>query len=163
MAITYAPRGWHACDGSLLSIPQNSALFSLLGTTYGGNGTQTFALPDLRGRVPVCAGSGPGLSTYVLGQAAGQESTTMTAQNLAPHTHSATLQVTTTGRGVTTVPPATGNFLYTTTTAVPTPPLTALAGVPVGTTGGGVPMPNIQPYLALNYYIALQGLFPSRN
>ena len=165
MAITYAPRGWHACDGSLLSISSNSALFALLGTTYGGNGQTNFALPDLRGRVPVCAGNGPGLSSYQLGQNGGSETITLTSQNVAPHTHTGTLQVSTTTRvaaltanNYTNVPAATG-----TVAATPTPTLTALAGVTVAPNSGGTPFSILQPYLALNYYIALQGIFPSRN
>ena len=92
---TFAPRGSSFCQGQILSIQQNSALFSLLGTTYGGNGTQTFALPDLRGRVPIQQGTGPGLSNYQLGQQAGTESTTLNVTNMPAHNHVATLKAST--------------------------------------------------------------------
>ena len=163
MAITYAPRGWHVCDGSLLSISQYSALFALLGTTYGGNGTTNFALPDLRGRVPLCAGSGPGLAPYVLGQNAGTETMTLNAQNVAPHTHPATLQVSAITRS--DVPPVAGNYLATndSVAASPTPTLVGLAGTTVQPNSGGTPFSILQPYLALNFFIALQGLYPARN
>ncbi len=166
MANTFTPRGWHACDGSLIAISQNQALFALIGTTYGGDGISNFALPDLRSRVPVGTGQGPGLSNYVLGQKGGSEQVTLQASNVAPHTHAGTFQVTD-NQGRTPLPvvlPANGNYLVTTTTVAPSsPPLAALAGVSVQPNSGGTPFSVLQPYLALNYCIALQGLFPSRS
>jgi microcystin-dependent protein len=133
----FAPRGWAFCQGQILSIAQNTALFSLLGTTYGGNGTTTFALPDLRGRVPVGQGQGPGLSAYTLGEVSGSESRTLTVNQLASHTH-----VVNASNGSATGTRPSGN-------------------VPSG--GGSQPFDTRQPYLVLNYIIALVGIFPSRN
>ncbi len=167
MANNYPPRGWHVCDGTLLGIAQNSALFALLGLTYGGDGRSTFGLPDLRSRVPVCAGSGPGLSSYQLGQKGGSETVTLTVQNLAPHTHVGTFQVVGAGgRGVPSPEtPTNGDYPYVTQTAPsnPAPPLTSLAGVNTQAAGNGAPFMILPPYLALNYYIALTGIYPSRN
>ena len=165
-AFNFAPSGWHMCDGSLMAISQNQALFALIGTCYGGNGTTTFALPDLRSRSPVCQGSGPGLPTYTIGQNGGTTTMSLTAANLPAHTHPATLQVATAGRGVAPVVPAAGNYLETTTTVVPSPvpTLFALTGVAVGVnSGSSAPFSLVEPYLALNYCIALRGLFPARN
>lgn len=178
----FAPNGWALCAGQMLSISQNTALFSLLGTMYGGNGTTTFALPDLRSRVPLGAGQGPGLSNYDVGQSGGTENVTLTIQTLAAHTHTATPAglsatvpaVTTTG---TTNQPAPSVALAAPTDAARNPlniysnatpnqnlaPGTVTGSISVGPTGGGQPHTNIQPYLAVNYIIALQGIFPSRS
>lgn len=161
-------RGYAFCSGQILSIAQNTALFSILGTTYGGNGQTTFALPDLRGRVPIQQGQGPGLSPYVLGQAAGTETTTLTQNNLPPHSHQ--LNVTANAKGNVAVP--TNNFIgignvpssgenvnnFNSSAA-------SAAMNPGSITGGGnsSPFSNIQPYLSLNFLIALEGIFPSRN
>jgi microcystin-dependent protein len=152
----FAPRGWAFCNGQLLSIAQNTALFSLLGTTYGGDGQTTFALPDLRGRAPIHAGQGPGLQSYVLGQFGGEETVTLTSAELPPHAH---------------VQPATNDQQ---TTNRPNGALPARGGVyanesdgsalhPTSSAGGGQPHDNRSPYLALNYIIALEGIYPSRN
>lgn len=146
----FAPRGWAFCQGQLLSIAQNTALFSILGTTYGGDGQTTFALPDLRGRVPLQQGQGPGLQSYVLGQKAGTETVTLTVNEMPAHNHSIT---------VTAVPPG-GTIPAVDGQLTPTP-LNAFEAS--GMTGGSQPHNNLQPYLALNYIIALQGIFPSRN
>ena len=161
-AATFAPRGYAFCDGQLLSIAQNTALFSLLGTTYGGNGTTTFALPDFRGRVPIHAGQGPGLSSYIQGQMSGTENTSLLVSNLPQHNHPF---IATSEAGSTSDP--TGAYLgntgaldreYNTTgTHVNMNP-----GV-VGITGQSLPFNNLQPYLVVNFIIALQGIFPSRN
>jgi microcystin-dependent protein len=155
---TFAPRGWAFCDGQLLAISQNTALFSILGTTYGGNGQTTFALPDLRGRVPLGPRQGPGLSNYDLGQTGGQESHTLAINELPAHSHAAELPVAsgeeTTNRAENGAP-AKGGVYAAADTAGP--------AVTVAPTGGSQPHNNLQPHLALNYIIALQGIFPSRN
>ncbi len=162
VAFTFAPKGWAVCDGSLLSISQNSALFSLLGTTYGGNGTTTFALPDLRGRIAIGSGAAPGLSSYDLGQQGGQESYTLQTQELPSHNHSmsaANSQASTT------------NPQYFAETGSPQKPAT-LYGSPNNTTaytgmvdltGGGQAHENRQPYLTTLFVIALTGIYPSRS
>jgi microcystin-dependent protein len=158
----FAPKGWAFCNGQILSINQNQALFSLLGTTYGGNGTTNFALPDLRGRVPMHMGQGPGLSNYVLGQSAGTETNTILVSNMPAHNH--TLNAVT-NAGDTSVP--TGAFLGNTgaldkeykSTGTTTP---MNAGT-IGNTGSSIPLNNIQPYLTFSFCIALVGIFPSQN
>jgi microcystin-dependent protein len=152
----FAPRGWAFCNGQLLAINQNTALFSLLGTTYGGNGTTTFALPDLRGRVPLHFGQGPGLSSYVEGQVGGVENVTLLANQMPAHTHSqpATAGDETTNRPNAAVPARGGVYASS-------PDGSNLAATT--SAGGGQPHTNLQPYLTLNYCIALEGIFPSRN
>lgn len=155
----FAPRGWALCQGQLLSIAQNTALFSILGTTYGGNGTTTFALPDLRGRVPVGTGTGPGLPNVDLGEVSGERNHTLIVTEIPQHNHTT---VTTSDRGTTDRPGsgvllARGNAL-----AAPSSPV-ALAPQSIGFTGGSQPHNNMQPYLGMNYIIALEGIFPSRN
>jgi microcystin-dependent protein len=156
----FAPRGWATCDGQIISIAQNTALFSLLGTTYGGNGQTTFALPDLRGRVSLHQGSGPGLSSYVMGQSSGTENVTLISTQMPAHNHLVTANGTA-GSKLEDVP--SGNFLgpaeaYSTTTTGAT-----LNPQSLGIAGGNQPHPNMQPYLTINWCIALQGIFPSRN
>lgn len=159
----FAPRGWAKCDGQLLPINQYQALFSLLGTTFGGDGRTTFGLPDLRGRVPIGYGNGPGLPSYNLGQKAGQYQTILTANDLASHTHTGNVRAKV-GTGdesnpkegyVSTAP--TDFYAETHNT------LMAPNSVVVNASGNGQAFENMQPYLALGYYIALQGVFPSRN
>ena len=157
----FAPRGWAFCNGQILPIAQNTALFSLLGTTYGGNGQTTFALPDLRGRVANGSGQGPGLQNYSLGQVAGEESVTLLTTQLPAHTHPFTPPCNTddpsAGSPKNNFPATVGNPIYATTTNA-----TMGAGT-TGGSGGSQPHDNLQPYLTLNYCIALQGIFPSRN
>jgi microcystin-dependent protein len=164
----FAPRGWALCEGQLLPISQNAALFSLLGTYYGGNGVSTFALPDLRGRVPIGQGQGPGLSGYDIGEVQGVETVTLLASQSPPHSHpfpAVAAQATTnapsgalpseahgSGRGAFPV-----NIYAALQTAVP------LASGQVAPAGGGQPHNNVQPYLTLNWCIALQGIYPSRS
>ena len=152
----FAPRNWAFCNGQLLAISQNTALFSLLGTTYGGNGQTTFALPDLRGRAPIHFGQGPGLTNYDLGQVGGEETVTLTQAQLPPHTHT---QPTTNGQQTTNRPgnalPARGGVYSNESDGSAFHPTTA--------TGGGQPHDNRSPYLAVNYIICLFGIFPSRN
>lgn len=158
----FAPRGWASCDGQILSIAQNTALFSLLGTTYGGDGQTTFALPDLRGRVPIHRGQGPGLSNYSLGQSGGSQTITLTTAQLPAHSHSVNA-VTTDGN--TSIP--TGALPAGTKTLDPEysnlTSNTAMSTSMIGSTGGGQPVSIIQPYLTVHYIIALQGVFPPRN
>jgi microcystin-dependent protein len=151
----FAPRGWAFCQGQILAIAQNTALFSLLGTTFGGNGQTTFALPDLRGRVAVSSGQGPGLSPYDLGQSGGTESVTLTSNEMPQHAHTigGTNSASTGSRPGGKVNAAGG--AYSDTSDAPMQP--------TGGTGGSQPHGNVQPYLTLNYCIALEGIFPSRN
>jgi microcystin-dependent protein len=161
----FAPRGWAVCDGSLLSIAQNTALFSLLGTTYGGNGQTTFALPDLRGRAPIGMGTGPGLSPRTIGEVGGTETVTLLSTQMPQHAHqlmgSSDVQSvgTVAGNSLGSVARgATQGNVYApgTTNQVAMGSVTAPAG-------GNQPHTNLQPYLVMNYCIALEGIFPSRN
>ena len=158
----FPPSGWAFCDGSVLSIAQNDVLFNLIGTTYGGDGQSTFALPDLRGRVPVHQGQGPGLSSKVIGQVGGAENVTLTSAQLPAHTH--VLNATTTpaagSNGVTgslTGATATGTQIYGST-----PGGGALAASALTTTGGNQPHNNVAPFLSVNFIISLFGIYPSQ-
>ena len=161
----FAPRGWMFCNGALLSIAQNTALFSLIGTIYGGDGQTTFGLPNLNSRVPVGTGQGPGLSNIDLGEMAGTETVTLLSTQIPQHNHAATA-------------PAAG----TSNTAAPSAsvapgPASLGAGVSnsfgaatgnlapptLGVTGGSQPHNNLQPFLGLNYIICVEGIYPSRN
>jgi microcystin-dependent protein len=146
------------CNGQILPIAQNTALFSLLGTTYGGNGQTTFALPDLRSRVPVHFGQGPGLSSYDLGQSAGTETVTLTVQEIPAHQHTVNASTEEAAAGKPTNSLCASGGFYEPTVSVQ---MSANMIPPSG--GGNQPHPNIQPYLALNFCIALEGIFPSRN
>jgi len=165
----YAPQDWALCNGALLPISQNEALFTLLGTTYGGDGQATFALPDLRSRVPVHQGTGPSLPAVVLGQAAGAEKVTLTAQNLPVHSHTLNgiVATATTGTPTNMMMAITGRTVYVPNTI--TPPATALptpvvmGAQSVTSTGNGLPVPIIQPYVAINFIIAIQGIYPTQN
>jgi microcystin-dependent protein len=152
----FAPKGWAFCNGQFLAIAQNQALFSILGTTYGGNGTTTFALPDLRGRTPVHVGNG-----IVLGQKSGEEAHTLTNNEMTAHNHflTASSAAANAAVGLTGVPGTAAFALFDTNPSnlVPT-----VAGT-VTNTGGSQPHNNVQPYLVLNFVIALSGIFPSRN
>lgn len=173
----FAPKGFAMCHGQLMPINLNTALFSLLGTTYGGNGTTTFALPDLRGRVPLKSGQGPGLSSYAAGDAGGTETTILTTNQLPQHTHAVDVSAMTAtarcsvapgnhGSPVGTVP-ATGAGAAAYGTGAPDGTMSASAiamggALTAASAGGSQPHDNRQPYLALNYCIALQGIFPPR-
>ncbi len=162
----FAPRGWAQCNGQLLSIAQNTALFSILGTTYGGDGRVTFALPDLRGRVPVHMGQGPGLSNYVEGESSGSETVTLISTQMPAHTH----LVTCSGSGGASDNPTNAvpglATESTTRNAVnsynPTADATMAVNM-VQPAGGSQPHENMQPFLVLNFIIATEGIFPSRN
>ncbi|HEX8212011.1 MAG TPA: tail fiber protein [Longimicrobium sp.] len=155
MSFNFAPKGWAMCNGQLLPINQNQALFSLLGTTYGGNGQTTFALPNLQGKTPIHTGSG-----FTLGQTGGEQSHTLSIAELPTHVHVANaLSVT----AATPVP--TGNMLATSSGEIysDAAALVAMAPGTIGNVGGSQSHLNMQPYLALNFCIALQGIFPSPN
>lgn len=156
----FAPRGWAFCAGQIISIAQNTALFSLLGTTYGGNGQTTFALPDLQGRVPISEGQGPGLQGYSLGEQGGVNTVTLTTAQLPAHRHSAPA----TGAAADAYDPS-GHAPAIAPRQVYGSPAAgaALASSAVAPAGGGVPHNNLMPYLVISYVIALQGVFPSRN
>jgi len=172
---TFAPKGWAFCDGQILQISQNAALFSLLGTTYGGNGQSTFALPNLNGRVPIGYGDGPGLTSRVEGETGGQETVTLLASEMPVHSHVVTAGTvgvpSYTGVGNSDTPensyPASSSKSYTTieTGNVSTKGAMNTAGstVQLSMTGGGQPHNNLQPYLVVRYIIALQGIYPARN
>jgi len=186
VGFNFAPRGWALCNGATLAISQNAALFSLLGTNFGGNGTTTFQLPDLRSRLPIGMGQGTGLSSYNLGQVSGAEHTTIGLSNMPPHNHAITGNVTvaTTVQTYSKVgnQPSPAAHVLAKGEAATTPvsicanysdqtPDTSLGGVAsivtsnLGTAliGSGLPVSILPPYLAINYVVVLQGLFPSRN
>ena len=158
----FAPRTWAFCQGQVVSIAQNTALFSLLGTTYGGNGQTTFNLPDLRGRVPVGTGTGPGLPNVQLGESAGVPNQTLLVTNMPAHNHTLNAFSEAGDSGA-----PQGNLLAnsgatdreyrTTGTGV------AMGATAIGNAGGSQPISIMQPYLGMNYVICLQGIFPSRN
>jgi microcystin-dependent protein len=163
----FIPRGWAPCNGQLLSIAQNTALFSLLGTAYGGDGRTTFALPDLRGRAAMGQGQGPGLSSYRIGSVAGSENVTLQSSQLPAHTHPIGTATVPVGGASTAASPA-GAYLGTVSpaaygTGTSNGPMAAgtISG-PTTAIGGDQGHENRQPYLALNYYIATQGMFPQR-
>ena len=186
----FAPRSWAFCEGQLLPVAQNTALFSIIGITYGGDGRTTFALPDLRGRVPIGSGSGPGLSTYREGQKTGVETTTLTSRNLPPHHHMVTVDGTTnvlnaavsipTINDEATLDESDGNVLAvassnnSVTTNIYGPsnaidsnlaPFRASVTGNINTqnTGAGQSFNNLQPSLATYFIICLQGIYPSRS
>ncbi len=158
----FAPRGWANCDGQLLSISQYSALFSLLGTTYGGDGRTTFALPDLRGRFMTHEGTGPGLSPYRLGQKGGAESVTLTIAQMPSHNHTMHGETTIADSKNPTNKMLAGTPSDTYATQQPADDVT-MAAESIGSAGGGQSFGIISPYLALRICIALMGVFPSRN
>jgi microcystin-dependent protein len=156
----FAPKGWAWCDGQLLPLSQNTALFSLLGTTYGGNGKSNFALPDLQGRAPMHPGQGPGLSLHDLGETGGSETVSLLESEIPAHSHSL---VASQADGVERTP--NGQLLATGIgiSAYQTPgPLTQLSPNGLAPAGGDQPHNNLQPYLTFYFCIALQGVFPPR-
>lgn len=173
----FAPKTWAFCSGQIVNIASNTALFSILGTTYGGNGTTTFALPDLRGRMAVGQGTGPGLNTITLGQQGGTETVTLTTGNMPAHTHvgagnfsgSWAMPASSDGGGAT----PTGNIIATPGSNMFDPnsdaqlaaaPISGNLGNPViQPSGGGAPFSVLGPYLAVYYIICQFGIFPSRN
>ena len=162
VGFNFAPVGWALCNGQLLSIAQNNALFALLGTTYGGNGTTTFGLPNLQGRGPVHQGRN-GFASYVLGQLSGTENVTLLSNNMPIHNHlvncnSAGGNQATPGGGLLAVESTGTSSDYTTAAADST-----MNPAMIGNAGGNVPFSIVQPYLCVNFIIALTGIFPSRN
>ncbi len=151
---TFAPSGWAYCDGSLLSISDNDVLFNLIGTTYGGDGQTTFALPNLLGRVPFHVGQG-----YSVGQSGGTETVSLTTAQMAPHTHAISVE---NGAG-TLASPAANYFAETPSAVFATPGTTEAMGSVVSTMGGSQPHDNLQPYQAITYIISMFGIFPSQN
>jgi microcystin-dependent protein len=162
----FAPRGWAFCAGQILSIAQNTALFALLGTTYGGNGQTTFALPDLRGRVAIGPGQGPGLPAYQLGEMAGEPTHTLIITEMPAHNHQA--QASGVSDGGNSGSPGGGTWASSSnrdgiySNAAPNSPM-ASGNIAIGIAGGSQPHNNMQPYLGMNYIICLEGIFPSRN
>ena len=157
----FAPKGWACCDGQLLPLSQNTALFSLLGTTYGGNGKSNFALPDLQGRAPMHPGQGPGLSLHDLGETGGSETVTLLESEMPAHSHAYSIS----GQlGIGNTPTSqllavgSGINLY-----APAADLTPMAPEALAPAGGDQPHNNLQPYLTFNFNIALQGVFPPRS
>ncbi|NND33137.1 MAG: phage tail protein [Saprospiraceae bacterium] len=160
VGFNFAPRGWAFCDGQILPISQNQSLYSLLGTTYGGDGRTSFALPDLRGRTPIHEGSSNG-SNHSLGQKSGEETHTLNAAEMPQHTH----QLKGTSDAGSVPSPSGNHFADTAPGEFYHPPgnLVSAASTTVTNVGGGQAHNNMQPYLVVNFCIALQGLFPSRN
>lgn len=159
----FAPRGWAWCDGQLLAIAQNTALFSLLGTTYGGDGRSTFALPNLMGRAVMGPGQGPGLSRHDLGESGGSETVTLLATEIPAHSHALVAQV---APGDSPTPQASSFARAIGATPYQPPtgaPLVSMAPEALGAVGGGQPHNNMQPYLTFYFAIALQGVYPPRS
>jgi microcystin-dependent protein len=160
----FAPRGWALCNGQLMSIAQNTALFSILGTQFGGDGIQTFALPDLRGRIPVGSGSGPGLSPYTIGQLGGSEQVTLTTGQMPAHSHLVNADGAAGGKNLPTgnypgsVSPSATEKIYSAG-----PPSATMNPGMIASAGNNLPVPVLQPYECVTFIIALQGVFPSRN
>lgn len=167
----FSPRGWQLCNGQLLSIAQWTAVFALVGTTYGGNGQTTFGMPDFRGRQPFGTGNGPGLSPIVLGEVSGTESTTLLTTNLPAHNHTLTPTNLSVGSkaervGTDDLPTAkfnsilNANSAYSTTSDVN---MAALNNPSLGVAGASQPLTIRSPYLGINYIICVEGIFPSRD
>jgi microcystin-dependent protein len=171
-ACSFAPRGWQFCQGQLIPIQQNTALFSLLGTQFGGNGQTTFGLPDLRGRTPIHKGTGPGLTQHLMGEMSGTENVTLLATEMPMHTHAT---VTTAVLPCSNIPGNTdspaGNFPaanensenFSSTAEVNAAMGGLVVSQSLASTGNGQAHSNMPPYLVLNFCIATQGVFPSRN
>ncbi|BBP56690.1 tail fiber protein [Pseudomonas sp. St316] len=184
-AFNFAPRDWALCQGQTLSLAQYQTLFALIGVTYGGNGQTNFMLPNLQGRMPIGQGNGPGLSPRVIGEVSGTENVSATLNNLPNHTHtltgitaSTTLQLANPASNPANTPTATNSFIGTSGTGpgaaniysdqvgaspVPLKGVTTTVSGTVSPTGGSTPMAIMNPFLAINFSIALQGYFPSRN
>lgn len=159
VGFNFAPRGWALCQGQILPISQNTALFSLLGTNYGGNGQTTFALPNLQSNVAISSGQGPGLADYSLGEVGGETSIQLTLPELPSHVHNLTASSAAATNQVPTgrFPAKSTKTLYSTTTNGSLNPDSVIAD------GGAQTHNNFQPYLGINYIIALEGIFPARN
>ncbi|RAK63264.1 phage tail protein [Hymenobacter edaphi] len=158
----FAPAGWAFCDGSLLPISENDALYALIGTTYGGDGQDTFALPDLRGRAPMHSGAGPGLTSRSVGEQGGAEEVTLTTQQIPNHSHQLSVSTTpgnsASPQGTMPADGGNGSAQYTQATAN----LQKQPAQVMGVVGGSQPHTNMQPYLAVHYIISLYGVFPTQ-
>lgn len=161
VGFNFAPTGWATCDGRLMSVSQNTALFSLLGTQYGGDGRTTFGLPNLQGSIAIGAGQGPGLTDYSQGDTGGSSTYTLMTSEMPQHTHTPGSN---SGRGVVNSPSPAGNVLVDGSTdyAAASSTLNAQLG-PLSAAGNSLPHNNMMPYLTVLWIIALQGLFPSRS
>jgi microcystin-dependent protein len=161
VGFNFPPQGWASCNGQLLAISEFDVLFNLIGTTYGGDGQTTFAVPDLRGRVPVGIGQGASLSVYTIGEVIGAETVTLTLNQIPQHQHSynpvASQNDLTTDRPDSSYPAVGGYYATTANSAAPMAALTVASG------GGSQPHNNLQPFLAINFIISLFGVFPSQN
>jgi microcystin-dependent protein len=168
---TFAPSGWAFCDGQTMDISQNSTLYAVIGTTYGGNGTTTFLLPDLRGRATMHQGTGPGLTTRVIGQAFGVPNVTLTTAQIPAHMHTINAAIPApNGQALLTGTPNSTTDLSSTTTAVKgwhgeatPPPYVNFSNKAISNNGSSLPHDNLQPLLSVNFCIALFGIFPSQN
>ena len=164
VGFNFAPRGWALCNGQLIPIPQNTALFSLLGTTYGGDGSTTYGLPNLQDRAPLHPGQGPGLTPRSWGEVGGSNTVTLLASEMPTHSHSASSS----SQAGTSNSPASRIWAKTEALGTDqahyaaTPPSVAMSPQAIGPVGGGQAHNNMPPYLALNFCIALQGVFPQR-
>lgn len=159
----FAPKGWAFCDGQILPLSQNTALFSLLGTTYGGDGKSNFALPNMQGNAPMHPGQGPGLSLHDLGETGGSDTVSLIESEIPSHTHQ--FRGDNQDPGDTSAPSPQTVFAQSTNAfsyVVPSPPLVAMSGNVLAPAGGDQPHNNLQPYLTLNFCIALQGVYPPR-
>lgn len=167
----FAPKNWAFCQGQTINIASNTALFSILGVQYGGNGTSNFQLPNFSGRVAIGAGQGPGLSPYNIGQVGGSESTALTVNNLPPHTHIIQATANTKGAEAASTNNPSGAFwggdenkpTYGTTADLTMAGDAVTIGGSLGVTGANVPFTNMQPYIGMNFVICMYGIFPSRN
>lgn len=153
----FAPRSWALCNGQLLAVNSNTALFSIIGTTYGGDGRTTFGLPDLRGRVPIHFGDGPGVRPYKIGQKGGVESVTLNSNQMPSHHHGLVA-----GSNVSQSSPS-GGLIGSQGAFSSNSPGSTMGSSAVQNTGGGLPHTNLQPYLCINFIIAIHGVFPSRS
>lgn len=158
VGFNFAPQGWAHCNGQLLPIAQNAALFSLLGTTYGGDGRVTFDLPDLRGRVPIHQGQGTGLSPRMIGEVEGTETVTLTTTQIPAHRHTLTGSSAPQHSNKVAGAALAKGGIYNHET-----PEVAMHPQALAETGGGQPHPNLQPSLCINFIIALEGIYPSRS
>jgi len=162
-AFNFSPTGWAFCDGQLLPLSQNTALFSLLGTTYGGDGKSTFALPDIQGNSVMQPGQGPGLSLRDLGEIGGEETVTLLVSEIPAHSHSLNASPQPSGTGVPAAQTCLARgFGGSPFKQSPFTPNVTMAPQMIAPAGGGLPHQNMIPYLTLNYCIALQGVFPAR-
>lgn len=159
----FPPAGWAFCDGQLIAINENDALFSLFGTTYGGDGQTTFGLPDLRGRVPLHKGQGPGLASHWIGEMSGTETVTLVDAQLAVHTHAALASADPASNAIGPEGSVTGDTGAAQIYAAPSSPPIAMDAGAVSRVGGGQPHDNMAPYLAIRFIVALWGIYPSRS